>query len=102
MLVEKRKEIINILKTVFDPELNINIYDLGLVYGVDVDKEYNVHLIVTFTSPACPFADTLLSEIKEKIESLDWIKEYSVEVTFDPPWNTNMMSEEALLSAGLL
>ena len=101
-MLEKRKEIIDLLKTVFDPELGINIYDLGLIYGVDVNKKNEVTVILTFTSPACPFADVLLTEIRQKVEALVWVKDLALDITFEPMWTTSMMSEEALLEAGLL
>ncbi len=101
-MLEQRVEIIDILKTVFDPELGINMYDLGLVYGVDVNSDKVVNLIITFTTPTCPFADTILSEIREKIEALHWVVDLKVDITFEPMWTTEMMTEEALLEAGLL
>lgn len=102
IMTENQSEIIRVLKTVFDPELEMNIYDLGLVYGIDVGINFQVHLIVTFTTPSCPFAEIILSEIHQKIESLSWVQSLSVEITFEPAWTSNMMSEEALLQAGLL
>jgi metal-sulfur cluster biosynthetic enzyme len=102
MLLEQRAEVISLLKTVFDPEMGFNVYDLGLIYGIDVNSQGEVYILMTFTSPTCPFAETILEEIKTKVENLSWVKKCTLEVTFDPPWNTNMMSEEALLAAGLL
>ncbi len=102
MFLEQRAEVIQILKTVFDPEMGFNVYDLGLIYGLDVNAQGEVYILMTFTSPTCPFAEALIEEIKTKVETLAWAKHCTVEVTFDPPWNTNLMSEEALLAAGLL
>lgn len=102
IMLEERRQVIDLLKTVFDPELGINVYDLGLVYGIDVNKDYQVHVIMTLTSPTCPFADALFGEIREKIENLEWVKDLNIEVTFEPMWATEMMSEEAMLEAGLL
>jgi len=102
MFLEQRAEVIQILKTVFDPEMGFNVYDLGLIYGLDVNSQGEVYILMTFTSPTCPFAEALIEEIKTKVENLAWAKHCTVEVTFDPPWNTNLMSEEALLAVGLL
>lgn len=99
---ELRYQIVDLLKTVVDPELGLNIYDLGLVYGIHLNAELEVVVILTFTTPHCPFAQAILDEVRQKITGLDWVKAVSIEVTFDPPWTTSMMSEEALLEAGLL
>ncbi len=93
--------IINVIKEIFDPEIPVNIYALGLIYKIDI-KNHDVHIVMTLTSPNCPVAESLPLEVKNKVERLPTIKSCHVEVVFDPPWNTDMMSEEAQLELGLL
>ena len=96
--VEYTKEelkIIEIIKTVYDPEIPVNIYDLGLIYSIDIDKENDVKINMTLTSPFCPVAESLPEEVRKKVEAMDETKSAKVEVTFDPPWNMDMMSDEA-------
>lgn len=95
-----RSSVIEKLKTIYDPEMGINIYDLGLIYGVDV-KGGKVVVEMTFTSYICPFSEILLEEVKAKASSIEEIKDVLVEVTFDPPWDKEMMSEAGRLEAGL-
>lgn len=90
------------IKTVYDPEIPVNIYDLGLIYKIDVKDDYSVNVIMTLTAPNCPVADSLPAEVKEKVAAIDGVKEAEVELTFDPPWTKEMMSEEAMLELGLL
>lgn len=92
--------IIENLKEVYDPEIPVNIYDLGLIYNVDVDDNDNANVIMTLTAPGCPVADMLLEETKEAAEKVEGIKEANVELTFEPPWDKSMMSEEARLELG--
>jgi FeS assembly SUF system protein len=99
---ELREKVIEKLKTIYDPEILANIYDLGLIYGVDVDKEGNTFILMTFTSPNCPAIQSMPDEIKEKTSSIDEIAFVEIEITWEPPWNENMMTEEAKLEAGLL
>ncbi|HAM98753.1 MAG TPA: FeS assembly SUF system protein [Marinilabiliales bacterium] len=89
------------LKTIYDPEIPVNIYDLGLIYNL---KEENGKLEVemTLTAPGCPVADSILAEIKQKLELVDGIKEVVVDLVFDPPWNMDMITEEAKLELGML
>tara|TARA_Y100000588_G_scaffold384899_1_gene477131 strand:+ start:426 stop:785 length:360 start_codon:yes stop_codon:yes gene_type:complete len=96
--VEYTKEelkIIEIIKTVYDPEIPVNIFDLGLIYSIDIDKENDVKINMTLTSPFCPVAESLPEEVRKKVEAMDETKSAKVEVTFDPPWNMDMMSDEA-------
>jgi FeS assembly SUF system protein len=95
-------KIINALKEVFDPEIPVNIYDLGLIYEVDVNNDNEVQIMMTLTAPNCPVADTLPIEIQEKVAEIDVVKSAKVEITFDPPWDKDMMSEEAKLDLGFL
>lgn len=93
---------INMLKTVFDPEIPVDVYELGLIYDVAVDDENNVHIMMTLTSPSCPVAESLPLEVEEKVASVHEVKSAKVEITFDPPWDKTMMSEEAQLELGFL
>lgn len=90
------------LRTVYDPEIPVNIYDLGLIYELDVDENYNVKILMTLTAPNCPVADSFPAEVKKKAEDVEEVNEAEVELTFDPPWTKDMMSEEAMLELGLL
>ncbi len=93
-------QIIENLKEVYDPEIPVNIYDLGLVYNVDVDENDRAHLVMTLTAPGCPVADLLLDQARLAAESVEGVKEASVELVFDPPWEKSMMSEEARVELG--
>lgn len=92
--------IIERLKDVFDPEIPVNIYDLGLIYNVDIDDNNKANLIMTLTAPGCPVADILVEDVRQAALAVDTIEEADVELTFDPPWDKSMMSEEARLELG--
>ena len=92
--------IINNLKEVYDPEIPVNVYDLGLIYNVDVDENNNANIIMTLTAPGCPVADMLVEEITQAAQSVDTIETVNVDLTFEPPWEKSMMSEEARLELG--
>lgn len=92
--------IIERLKDVFDPEIPVNIYDLGLIYNVDVDDSNKASIIMTLTAPGCPVADILVEDVRQAALAVDSILEVDVELTFDPPWDKSMMSEEARLELG--
>ena len=92
--------IIERLKDVYDPEIPVNIYDLGLVYNVDVDEKNNANIIMTLTSPGCPVADMLVEDVKEAALGVENVVDANIELTFDPPWDKSMMSEEARLELG--
>ena len=96
------ESIIKMLRTVFDPEIPVNVYDLGLVYKIDVDEEKNVSIDMTMTAPSCPMADFILEDVKEKVESIEGVKKVEVNLVFEPEWTKDMMSEEAKLELGLL
>ena len=96
------EKIIRVLKTVFDPEIPVDIYELGLIYDVFVNEEYEVKVLMTLTTPNCPVAETLPLEVEEKVKSLDDVKDAEVEITFDPPWSKDLMSDEAKLELGML
>nr|WP_298995888.1 DUF59 domain-containing protein [uncultured Allomuricauda sp.] len=99
---ELGEKIVKVLKTIYDPEIPVDIYELGLIYDVFVNEENDVKILMTLTSPNCPVAETLPVEVEEKVKSLDVLKDVEVEITFDPPWTQDLMSEEAKLELGLL
>jgi len=94
--------IIKELRTIFDPEIPVNIYDIGLIYKIEIIHEDSVRILMTLTSPNCPVADSLIQEVDQKIRDLEGVKKLSVELTFEPPWSEEMLSEEAKLELGLL
>lgn len=96
------EEVVGVLCTIYDPEIPVNIYELGLIYDVQVSTAREVHILMTLTSPNCPVAESLPEEIREKVKSLDSVSDVEVEITFDPPWDKDMMSEEAKLELGML
>src|SRR5690606_21608864 len=99
---ELGEKIVRVLKTIYDPEIPVDIYELGLIYDVFVNEDYEVKILMTLTSPNCPVAETLPVEVEEKVKSIDEVKDAEVEITFDPPWTQDLMSEEAKLELGLL
>jgi FeS assembly SUF system protein len=101
-LLQLETEIVNVLRNIYDPEIPVNIFDLGLIYEVNVDDNNNVDLKMTMTAPNCPMADELLAEITEKVKAIPGVKEFKLILTFDPPWTKEMMTEEAMLELGLL
>ena len=100
--LELGEKIVNVLKTIYDPEIPVDIYELGLIYDVFVNEDNEVKILMTLTSPNCPVAESLPVEIEEKVKSLDEVTGAIVEITFDPPWTQDLMSEEAKLEIGLL
>ena len=96
------EKIVKELKSIFDPEIPVDIYELGLIYDVFVNEDNEVKILMTLTSPNCPVAETLPQEVEEKIKSIDEVKTAEVEITFDPPWTRDLMSEEAKLELGFL
>lgn len=96
------QKIIAVLETVFDPEIPVNIYELGLIYNIKLDDEGNVDIMMTLTSPACPVAESLPGEVREKVKSIEDIKEVNINLVWEPSWNKDMMSEEAKLNLGFL
>ena len=99
---ELGEKIVRVLKTIYDPEIPVDIYELGLIYDVFVNEAYEVKVLMTLTSPNCPVAESLPLEVEEKVKSLDVVADAEVEITFDPPWTQELMSEEAKLELGLL
>ena len=101
-LLQLETDIVKVMKTIYDPEIPVNIYDLGLIYEINVGEEDSVEIVMTLTAPNCPIADQILQEVKDRVEFLDEVKECTVTLVFDPPWDQTMMSEEALLELGML
>ncbi|WP_265426800.1 SUF system Fe-S cluster assembly protein [Chryseobacterium sp. YIM B08800] len=96
------EEIIRVLKTVYDPEIPVDIYELGLIYDVQISDEADVKIIMTLTTPNCPVAETLPQEVKDKVKAVENVNEVELELTFEPSWNKDMMSEEAKFELGML
>ncbi len=100
--LELETEIGRVLKNIYDPEIPVNIYDLGLIYEVNVDEEKKVEIVMTLTAPNCPMVDELLTEINQKVKAIEGVKDLIINLVFDPPWHKDMMSEEAKLELGFL
>src|SRR5690606_656821 len=97
-----KAKVTEVLKTIYDPELPVNIYDLGLIYEVEVLPINNVQIVMTLTAPGCPAAQTLPVEVDQKVRAIDGVNDVHVSVTWNPPWDNSMMSEEAQLELGYL
>lgn len=103
--MDKKKleeDIIEMLKTVFDPEIPVDIYELGLIYEINVRDDANVEVLMTLTTPNCPVAESLPQEVEDKVAKVEGVNNAAVTITFEPPWDQEMMSEEAKLELGLL
>ena len=96
------EKIVRVIKTIFDPEIPVDIYELGLIYDVFVNEDHEVKILMTLTTPNCPVAETLPMEVEEKVKSIKDVNDAEVEITFDPPWTQDLMSEEAKLELGML
>jgi FeS assembly SUF system protein len=96
------ERVIEMIRTVYDPEIPVNIFELGLVYKVDIDDDDHVQIDMTLTSPACPVAGTLPGEVETKVKSVAGVADATVELVWDPPWNPSMMTEEAQLELGFI
>jgi FeS assembly SUF system protein len=94
--------IVQALKTIFDPEIPVDIYELGLIYEINIDEKNHVEVVMTLTSPSCPVAGTLPQEVEQKVKGVDGVSDVTLELVFEPPWSQEMMSEEAQLELGLL
>ena len=97
-----RDKVVDVIKTIFDPEIPVNIYDLGLIYRVDILPINNVQITMTLTAPSCPAAQSLPVEVDQKLRAIEGVNDVHVQVTWDPPWDKSMMSEEAQLELGWL
>ncbi len=100
--VQVQEEAIQVIQTVFDPEIPVNIYELGLIYEVKVSNDLNIEVIMSLTSPFCPAAQSMPAEIKEKLSAIEGVQNVEVNVVFDPPWTQDMMSEAAKLQLGFM
>ncbi|MBM77498.1 MAG: FeS assembly SUF system protein [Crocinitomicaceae bacterium] len=103
--IDKKKietKIINVLKAIFDPEIPVDIYELGLIYEIKIDDQCNVGIDMTLTSPNCPVAESLPKEVEDKVACVHDVASSKVTIVFDPPWDKDMMSEEAKLDLGML
>lgn len=96
------RDIITLLRTVYDPEIPVNIYELGLIYEISISDEASVKVLMTLTTPNCPVAESLPLEVKQKVGEIKGVSEAEVELTFEPPWDQEMLSEEAKLELGFL
>jgi len=94
--------IVDALKNVYDPEIPVNIYELGLIYEIVVDDDQTVHIKMTLTAPNCPMADEMLADVDQSVRGVEGVKDLDLKLTFDPPWDKSMLSEEAALELGLL
>ncbi len=101
-LLQIETEIVQVLKNIYDPEIPVNIYDLGLIYDIEIDDQDKATITMTLTAPNCPVADNLLLEVKEKVASVEGISSAEVNLVFDPPWDPAMLSDEAKLELGML
>ena len=90
------------LKTIFDPEIPVDIYEIGLIYKLTIDDDFSVHILMTLTTPNCPVAESLPEEVREKVKAVEGVKDMDLELTFEPPWDYSMLTEEAKLELGLL
>ena len=96
-----RDQVVEVLQGIYDPEIPVNIYEMGLIYEVNVDDDSNVHVLMTLTSPRCPVAESLPPEVEEKVAAVEGAAKTTVELTWDPPWDPEMMSEAAKLELGM-
>jgi len=101
-LMKLEEDIVRMLKTVYDPEIPVDIYNLGLIYNVDIDDQNNVTITMTLTAPNCPAADFILEDVRFKVESIKEVNNVIVNLTFEPEWNKDMLSDEAKLELGFL
>lgn len=100
--LQKEENIVKMLKTVYDPEIPVNIYDLGLIYKIDLAENGHLTIEMTLTAPNCPAADFIVKDVKMKVESVEGVESVDVNIVFEPAWDKNMMSEEAQLELGFL
>ena len=105
MQMDKRQledTVIEIIKTIYDPEIPVDVYELGLIYNIEISDDNEVKIDMTLTSPSCPVAESLPADVEARVQSLEQVKKAIVEITFEPPWDKDMMSEEAQLELGFL
>ena len=99
---ELENTIVDVLKSIYDPEIPVDVYELGLIYEVKIDKEFNVEIEMTLTSPNCPVAESMPKEVEDKVRDIEGVSTSKVNIVFDPAWDKDMMSEEAKLELGFL
>ncbi len=101
-LLQLEEKIVEMIRLVYDPEIPVNIYELGLIYEIDIDDEKNVNIKMTLTAPNCPAADFILEDVRMKVESIAEVNKVNIDLVFEPEWDKEMMSEEAKLELGFL
>ena len=101
-IISTEERIVKMLRTVFDPEIPVNIYDLGLIYKIDLEEDGKLNLDMTLTAPNCPAAEFIMEDVRMKLESVEGVKEVNVNLVFEPKWTKDMMSEDAKLELGFL
>ena len=100
--LELEEKIVRMLKTVYDPEIPVNVYDLGLIYRIEVNEDLSDEIDMTMTAPNCPAADFIVEDVRQKVDSIEGIKQTDINLVFEPEWNKDMMSEEAKLDLGFI
>ena len=100
--LELEERIVRMLKTVYDPEIPVNVYDLGLIYRIEVNEDLSVEIDMTMPAPNCPAADFIVEDVRQKVDSIEGIKQTDINLVFEPEWNKDMMSEEAKLDLGFI
>ncbi len=100
--LEIETRIVEVLRSIFDPEIPVNIYDLGLIYNIDLDDDHIVHITMTLTAPNCPMVEELIEEVKYKVAGTKGVKDCDLKLTFNPPWDKSMLTDEAKLELGFL
>lgn len=100
--LQLEEKVIKMLRTVYDPEIPVDVYSLGLIYKIDIDDDANLNIDMTMTAPNCPMADFIVDDARIKLESIEGIKSVNINIVFEPEWNQDMMSEEAKLELGFL
>lgn len=101
-LEQLETEVLDMIRTCYDPEIPVNIYELGLIYEININENKDVQVLMTLTSPSCPVAETLPPDVENKIKGIEGVNSAKVDITFEPPWEQSMMSEEAKLELGFL
>ncbi len=101
-MIELENKVVEVLKTIYDPEIPVDVFELGLIYEVNIDADKNVSIDMTLTSPNCPVAETMPKEVEDKVGAIEGVNSAKVNIVFDPPWDKDMMSEEAKLELGFL
>ncbi|MEY3199147.1 MAG: hypothetical protein RJA13_1105 [Bacteroidota bacterium] len=101
-IMQLENKVVEVLKTIYDPEIPVDVFELGLIYEVKIDEDKNVEIDMTLTSPNCPVAESMPKEVEDKIAMIEGVNSSKVNIVFDPPWDKDMMSEEAKLELGFL